>query len=179
MNPMEEIIYTIEGVPSDLKLVFENFIENLITKQFWLKGTQYQILEPGPRENLTTVFQLIPASNSIVKFDIKFIEKPAGIDVFYNKTIEFNVPDNIAGKLLKRMIEKQRDFFERGLDSQLIPLIQVSIKEALRKVEKTLEKDLEEGKETAKEALQILKVKFAKGEISEEEYLRKKELLED
>ncbi|MFX1304022.1 MAG: SHOCT domain-containing protein [Promethearchaeota archaeon] len=176
---MEEIIYTIEGVPSELGLVFENFIDILITKQFWVKGTQYQILEPGPRENLTTVFQLIPTSNGIVKFDIKFIEKQTGIDVFYDRTIDFNVPDMIAGKLLKRMIEKQRDFIERGFDSQLIPLIQVSIKEAIRKVEKSLEQDLEEGKETAKEALQILKVKFAKGEISEEEYLRKKELLEE
>lgn len=179
MNPMEEIIYTIEGVPSDLGLFFENFIDILTTKQFWVKGTQYQILEPGPRDNLSTIFQLIPTSNGIVKFNINFVEKPAGIDVFYDKTIDFNVPDMLAGKLLKRMIEKQRDFIERGFDSQLIPLIQVSIKEAIRKIEKTLEQDLEESKETSKEALQILKVKFAKGEISEEEFLRKKELLED
>jgi hypothetical protein len=176
MNPMEQIIYTIEGIPSDQRLFFENFINILTQKQFWVKGTQYQIIEPGPRDNFSTIFQLIPASNSIIQFTINFVEKPAGIDVLYDKSMEFNVPDNIAGKLMKKMIERQKNFLERSLDGQLVPLIQISIKEAIKITEKQDEK---ESKADSEDPLQILKVKFAKGEISEEEYLQKKKILEE
>jgi hypothetical protein len=176
MFPMEQIIYTIEGIPSDQRLFFENFIDILTQKQFWVKGTQYQIIEPGPREKFSTIFQLIPASNSIIQFTINFVEKPACIDVLYDKSMDFNVPDNIAGKLMKKMIERQKNFLERSLDGQLVPLIQISIKEAIEITEKQDEK---ETKADSEDPLQILKVKFAKGEISEEEYLQKKKILEE
>jgi uncharacterized membrane protein len=74
------------------------------------------------------------------------------------------------------MIERQKNFLERSLDGQLVPLIQISIKEAIKITEKQDEK---ESKADSEDPLQILKVKFAKGEISEEEYLQKKKILEE
>ncbi|NVM35266.1 MAG: SHOCT domain-containing protein [Candidatus Lokiarchaeota archaeon] len=76
--------------------------------------------------------------------------------------------------MLRKLVEKQRGYIEEIMDQQMIPLIRISIQESIRQIEEEETKS-----EGPKDPLQILKIQFAKGEISEEEYLRKKKILEE
>ena len=135
-------------------------------------------MDVGPREQFSSTFQLFPSEGGQIQMNISFIENPSSVDISYDKSLEIIIPKGFAGKLLRKLVEKQRDYIEKLMDLQMIPLIKNTIQESVRLIEG--DKDL---KETTADALQdplkILKIQFAKGEITEEEYLRKKEILEE
>jgi hypothetical protein len=79
----------------------------------------------------------------------------------------------MGGKLAKKMLNAKLEVFEAGLNNQLSMLIKMSIAESLKQSEGGL------GKIIDKDPLKILKLQFVNGEISEDEYIRKKILLEN
>lgn len=178
MSELAQIIYTIEGIPHDLKALFNKFVAIFTKKEFWMKGTKYQIMDVGPREQFSTIFQLIPVEGGNIQMYISFIENPSSVDIFYYKTLEFITPKGLAGKMLLKMMKKMKIVIEKSMDLTMIPLIKNSIQESIRFIEG--EKDTQETKTGgSQDPVQILKVKFAKGEISEEDFLRKKKILEE
>lgn len=176
MNEMVKIIHTIEGIPHDLTTFFNEFIKVFTKKEFWIKGTKFQIMEIGPREKFSTIFQLMPGESGVIQIKISFLENPSSIDVYYELNIEFIMPKGTLGKIARRMMEKQRGYIEEAMDHQMIPLIKSSIQETISGLEENKEGTKSEDLQSP---LQILKIQFAKGEISEENYLRKKKILEE
>lgn len=174
MNEIAQIIHTIEGIPHDLATLFNEFTNKFTKKEFWIKGTKYQIMEIGPRENFSTIFRLMPSEGGVIQMKISFLENPSSVDVYYDSTIEIITPKGFTGKMLRKLVKKQRGYIEEIMDQQMIPLIRISIQESIRQIEEEETKS-----EGPKDPLQILKIQFAKGEISEEEYLRKKKILEE
>ncbi|TKJ23584.1 MAG: hypothetical protein CEE43_02680 [Promethearchaeota archaeon Loki_b32] len=135
-------------------------------------------MDVGPREQFSTTFQLFPSEGGQIQMNISFIENPSSVDITYDKSLEIITPKGFAGKLLRKLVEKQRDYIEKLMDLQMIPLIKNTIQESVRLIEG--DKDLKETTADAhQDPLKILKIQFAKGEITEEEYLRKKEILEE
>ena len=135
-------------------------------------------MDVGPREQFSTTFQLFPSEGGQIQMNISFIENPSSVDISYDKSLEFITPKGFAGKLLRKLVERQRDYIEKLMDLQMIPLIKNTIQESVRLIEG--DKDLKETTADApQDPMQILKIQFAKGEITEEEYLRKKEILEE
>jgi hypothetical protein len=178
MSELAQIIYTIEGIPHDLNALFNKFVDTFTKKEYWIKGTKYQIMDVGPKENYSTTFQLFPSESGQIQMNIGFIENPSSVDISYEKTFEFITPKGIAGKMLRKLVERQREYLEKSMDLQMIPLVRNTVQESVRLIEG--DKDLKESKpDTSQDPLKILKIQFAKGEITEEEYLRKKEILEE
>lgn len=135
-------------------------------------------MDVGPREQFSSTFQLFPSEGGQIQMNISFIENPSSVDISYDKSLEIIIPKGFAGKLLRKLVEKQRDYIEKLMDLQMIPLIKNTIQESVRLIEE--DKDLKETTaDTLQDPLKILKIQFAKGEISEEVYLRKKEILEE
>jgi len=135
-------------------------------------------MDVGPREQFSSTFQLFPSEGGQIQMNISFIENPSSVDISYDKSLEIITPKGFAGKLLRKLVEKQRDYIEKLLDLQMIPLIKNSIQESVRLIEG--DKDLKETTaDASQDPLKILIIQFAKGEITEEEYLRKKEILEE
>lgn len=135
-------------------------------------------MDVGPREQFSSTFQLFPSEGGQIQMNISFIENPSSVDITYDKSLEIITPKGFAGKLLRKLVEKQRDYIEKLMDLQMIPLIKNTIQESVRLIEG--DKDLKETTADApQDPMQILKIQFAKGEITEEEYLRKKEILEE
>lgn len=135
-------------------------------------------MDVGPREQFSSTFQLFPSEGGQIQMNISFIENPSSVDISYDKSLEIITPKGFAGKLLRKLVEKQRDYIEKLMDLQMIPLIKNTIQESVRLIEE--DKDLKETTaDTLQDPLKILKIQFAKGEISEEVYLRKKEILEE
>jgi len=135
-------------------------------------------MDVGPREQFSSTFQLFPSEGGQIQMNISFIENPSSVDITYDKSLEIITPKGFAGKLLRKLVEKQRDYIEKLMDLQMIPLIKNTIQESVRLIEG--DKNLKETTADApQDPLKILKIHFAKGEITEEEYLRKKEILEE
>lgn len=98
--------------------------------------------------------------------------------------------DNLMGNLNQMMsnmmvttTQGTSAMMQNSVDTQLIPILQDLIKKSVKKMEEKKEKkekkkDKDEPyyKKT-KDPMKLLKLKFVSGEISEEEYLRKKEIL--
>jgi len=137
-------------------------------------------MDIGPKEKFSTTFQLFPSEGGRIQMNISFIENQSSIDVYYDKSLEILTPKGLAGKLLRKMMEKQRGYIEKSMDLTMIPLIKNCIQQTIRKLEEEKDSHMKETKaESQKDPMQILKIQFAEGKISEEEYLRKKKILED
>ena len=177
------LIETIKEVPWNLEVFFENFINIFTQKTLWHEGTKLQIIENGPREGLSSVFQLLPSGSSNVQVKIGFMETISVLELFYDTNMELLMPNMPFGKkMMKKMIESQRGMIQQSMDNLITPLIKVSIREALKKTEDDRYSDLPDSKidsSTVQDPLKLLKLKFVEGEISEEEYLRKKKILEE
>jgi len=168
------IVEVIKEIPEDFEKFFERFIENFTAKSFAEGGAKIEIIEIGPREEKKTTFQLLPATSMEVKFPVLFEQKPFGIEVSFTLDIEMiTAGKKMGGKLAKKMLNARLEVFEAGLNNQLSMLIKMSIAESLKQSEEGL------GKTIDKDPLKILKLQFVNGEISEDEYIRKKNLLEN
>jgi len=109
-----------------------------------------------------------------VKFPVLFEQKPFGIEVSFTLDIEMiTAGKRMGGILMKKMLNAKLEVFEAGLNNQLSMLIKMSIAESLKQSEGGL------GKISDEDPFKILKLQFVKGEISEDEYIRKKNLLEN
>ena len=161
-------------VPEDFQKFFERFIDIFTSKTFSEGGTKIKIIEIGPREERVTSFQLLPATSMEVKFPVLFEQKPFGIEVSIDLDIQMITGGKkvTVGKLQKKMLKAKLEVFEAGLNNQLGIIIKTSIADAMQQSEEGL------GKKTNEDPLKILKLQFVNGEISEEEYIRKKNLLE-
>ena len=167
------IVDLIKDIPDNLENFIDQFIKAFISKSFWEGNAKIEIIEIGPREESNTTFQLLPATNMEVKFPVFFKQIPSGIEVSFNLDIKLITGSNTKSpKVGKKMLKARLNTFEAGLNNQLSMLIKMSLDELRNpsedKIGKTIETD----------PLKILKLQFVNGEISEEEYKRKKNLLE-
>ncbi len=169
------IVEAIKEIPVDFNIFFEHFIKNFTARTFSEGGAIIEIIEIGPREERKTKFQLLPATSMEVKFPVLFEQKPYGIEVSLDLDIEMITAGKKmgGGKLAKKMLNAKLEVFEAGLNNQLSMLIKMSIAESLKQSEDRL------GKKSDDDPLKILKLQFVNGEISEDEYIRKKNLLEN
>ena len=167
------IVDLIKDIPGNFKKYFEQFIEIFTTKSFWEGNAKIEIIEIGPREENNTTFQLLPATNMEVKFPVLFNKTSSGTEVSFNLDIKLITgSDTKSPKLGKKMLKARLNTFEAGLNNQLSMLIKM----ALDDLRTPLEGQIDETKET--DPLKILKLQLVKGEISEDEYIRKKNILE-
>jgi len=162
----EKEYYSVKKVPSDPNSFFENFIDIFAAKSFSM-GVSLTIDEKGPRENLKTIFQFIGMIGMNLNSTIRFEIESSKLTVFGQPFIEFNIP-RAAGK---KMITKQ-------IGKTFHPLMAKHIKDAVEEAFNYKNRGAESGTGAA-DPLKQLKLRFVNGEISEEEYLRKKQILED
>ena len=167
------IVDVIKEVPENFTTFFDDFIKALTRKTFSEEGTEIQIIETGPREDWKTWFQLLPATSMEVKFVVNFEKKSLGIEVSFDLTADFISNIKKGGRLAKKMLDAKMNVFKDGLNNQLSMLIKQSLSESLKMSNKAVSEKI------TNNPLEILKLQLVKGEISEEEYMRKKKLLKD
>jgi hypothetical protein len=171
---MAVIVDVIKEIPDDFEKFFEQFIKIFITKTFYEGNTKIEIIEIGSREARKATFQLLPATSMIVKFPVLFEQKPNGIEVSFSLDIELIMGSKKkkGGKLGKKMLNARIDVFEAGLNNQLSMLIKMSLADLMKPPEGGSRKTNDD------DPLKKLKLQFVNGEISEDEYIHKKNLLE-
>jgi len=162
----EKEYYSVKKVPSDPNSFFENFIEIFATKSFSV-GVALTIDEKGPRENLKTVFQFIGMIGMNWYSTIRFEIESSKLTVFAQLFIEFTIRRGAGKKVLAKQMQKT-------FQPQMAKHIEDAVEEAFN----LKKKDIESGTGDA-DPLKQLKLRLVNGEISEEEYLRKKKLLEE
>ena len=166
---MSQVIVTISERPDDVSTFFNVFADILIKQTMWSEGTKMEIMELGPRDKLWSSFQLLPSAGYHFRFNVNFEISSDKINVLYEYNLEFvmKIP-------FKKMILRMAD---KTLSPQIASLILKSVNEAIKKMK---EGPSEVVKPTSSDdPLKLLKIRFVNGEISEEEYLRKKKILED
>jgi hypothetical protein len=180
----ERVIYSSNIVPKDKSESFKRFVKKLVaSKNISCYNMNMEISELGPREELSTLFQVI-GGNMSFHFKIRYIMESSKVDIGYETILVYTqwVP-----KLAKKANEKQ-------ISNVLIPYIikafsksiELKVKkpkekkpEDKEKKEKKEKKPKEEKEKKPKDPLKLLKLQFVEGEISEEEYFRKKKILEE
>lgn len=167
---MSEVIETIKEKPDDIYTFFNVFADILIKQTMWSEGTKMEIMELGPREKLWSRFQLFPVSGAQFSFNVAFEISADIIEVMYEYKIEF-----LLKMPFKKMITK---IAKKTINPQVISLIIKSLNETKKKLKEEI---TSEGVKpiSTDDPLKLLKLKMINGEISEEEYIRKKKLLED
>ncbi len=190
MNFPERVIYSSTIVPKDPEHAFNRFVKKLTSKKISYYTITISMLELGPRKKLSTRVQVVGLINMTFHFNIRYIVDSSKLDLGYEVDTEYFqwVP-----KATKRAGEKQ---ITSAILLYIIQAFNKSIeaKEKKPKVEKVKEKKPKEEKDKKPkdkekkpkekekkpiDPLKLLKLKFVEGEISEEEYLRKKEILQD
>jgi len=169
-NFMSEVVVTISERLDDVSTFFNVFAEILLKQTMWSEGTKMEIMELGPREKLRSHFKLLPSAGYEFTFTVAFDNSSDKINVLYEYNIEFLV--NIPFK--KMMIKMAR----KSLSPQITSLVHKSVGEAIKKMKEPISSEVIETT-SSDDPLKILKLKFVNEEISEEDYLRKKKLLED
>ena len=94
---------------------------------------------------------------------------------------------NLMTSMMSGMTGRQTDIFKQQTDAKLIPIIQNCLNKTKKKLKEKKEKkekhDKEEKQERSfkktKDPMKLLKLKFVEGLITEEDYLRKKKILEE
>ena len=167
---MSEVVVTISESFDDVSTFFNVFAEILLKQTMWSEGTKMEIMELGPRDKLRSNFKLLPSAGYEFTFTVAFEISSDKVNVLYEYNIEFLV--NIPFK--KMMIKMAR----KSLSPQITSLVQKSVNEAIKKMNEPISSEVIKPT-SSDDPLKLLKIKFVNGEISEEEYLRKKEILED
>jgi len=170
MSQVSQVIETIKEKPDDINNFFNVFADILIKQTMWTEGTKYEIIEIGPREKLWSSFQLLPVSGGQFSFTVAFGISDDIIEVMYDYKLEFllKVPFK---KFLIKMAKKV-------MNPQIVALIIKSLNGAKKKIKEEITSEVAKPISTD-DPLKLLKIKMVNGEISEEEYLRKKKLLVD
>ncbi len=168
---MSQVIETIKDKPDDIYNFFNVFVDTLTEQTMWSQGTKMEILEIGPREKLWSSFLLVPMANAQFSFTVAFELSGDIIEVMYDYKLEFLLKRIPMKKWLMKVIRK-------NVNPTIASLIIKSLREAKKKIKEELTSEVVKSVSTD-DPLKILKMKMINGEISEEEYLRKKKLLED
>jgi len=162
----EREAYSIQNIPEiDPDLLFENFI-NIFASYHITMGFALTINEIGPRENLKTTFQFLGMMIMNLNCAIRFEVESSKLTVFTQDTVEFTRPTGGKKMAAKYLLKNFR------------PIMAIHIKKAVVEAFEYKKKQIESGTGEA-DPLKQLKLKFVDGEISEEEYLRKKMILEE
>ena len=162
----EEEAYSVDKIPADPDSFFENFI-NIFSSYNFLIGSPLTIDEIGPRENLKTTFQFVGMIFLNYNCTIRFEIESSKLTVFAQTIIEFTMRRTVQMKSGTKMYNKIfRDVMERN------------VKKAVGEAFESKKKEIESGTKDV-DPLKHLKLKFVNGEISEEEYQRKKKILEE
>ena len=168
---MSQVIETIKEKPDDVYYLFNVFADTLIKQTMWSQGTKMEIIEIGPREKLWSIFQLLPISGAQFSFTVAFELSGDIVEVMYDYKFEFLLKRVPMKKLMMKMIKKT-------VNPTMASLIIKSLNEAKKKIKEKPTSEVAKSVSTD-DPLKVLKMKMINGEISEEEYLRKKQLLED
>ncbi len=122
------IVDVIKKIPEDFDKFLNQFIENFTKKSFFEGGAKIEIIEIGPREEKSTMFQLLPATSMEVKFPVTFKQIQSGIEVSFNLDIKMIMASNQKKpKFGKKMLKARMDTFEAGLNNQLSILIKSAL----------------------------------------------------
>lgn len=168
------VIHTIKDFKGDINTLFNAFIDDLVSQELIEVGTRYSLTEIGPRKDYSTIIQIVVRSHTTIKVNVSFSQNLSDIDINYASTAEtdFSLVLKTNRRAVKKIQQKLgEDGMQNARDASLVPLIQKSITGVVKSLQ---EKPVGT---TAEDPLTILQRKFVNGEISEEEYLRKKELL--
>lgn len=168
------VIHTIKEFKGDINTLFNAFVDDLVSQELIEVGTRYSLIEIGPREDYSTIIQIVVRSHTTIKVDVSLSQNLSNIDVNYASTAEtdFSLVLKTNRRGVKKIQQKLgEDGMQKARDASLVPLIQKSITRVVKSLQ---EKPVGT---TAEDPLTILQRKFVNGEISEEEYLHKKELL--
>ena len=163
----EKQTYSIKKVPVDPDSFFENFINIFLSYNFTM-GFPLTVGETGPRENLKTTFQFIGMMGMNLNCAIRFEIESSKLTVFSQLIIEVTLPSLGFGK---KMLAKR-------MEKNFRPLMAIHIQKAVEEAFNPKKKEIKSGTGDA-DPLKQLKLRLVNGEISEEEYLRKKNLLEE
>ena len=162
----EEKVYSVDKIPADPDSFFENFI-NIFASYNFIVGAPLTIDEIGPRENLKTTFQFIGMVFLNYNCTIRFEIESSKLTVFAQTIIEFTMRRTSQMRMGTKMYNKMfRDVME------------INIKKAVNETFESKKKEIESGTKDV-DPLKQLKLRFVNGEISEEEYRRKKKILEE
>ena len=190
-------IQTIKKIPVEIEKFFKKFIKVFTKQTLWVEGTKIEVAEIGPNEGNKTTFQCLPTTMTNSKFIVVFEKNKSGIDVLYESQVEMNMPDlseamggfggKMMGGMMKKVMKQASGFMQQATgmlsqvtDNQMKTLIQTSIQKTISKLkDKKQEHENKETPKKTKDPIKLLKLKFVEGEISEEEYLRKKKILEE
>ena len=167
---MSQVVVTISERPDDVPTFFNVFADILIKQTMWSEGTKMEIMELGPRDKLRSNFKLLPSSGYEFTFTVAFDISSDKINVLYEYNLEFLLKMPMM-KLMEKMARKT-------LSPQITSLVHKSVNEAIKKMKEDTSSEVIKPT-SSDDPLKILKIKFVNGEISEEEYLRKKKILED
>ena len=166
---MSQVIVTVSENLDDVSTFFNIFAETLLKQTMWSEGTKMEIMELGPRDKLRSKFKLLPSAGYEFTFIVVFEISSDKINVLYEYNLEFLV--NIPFQNL--MIKMAR----KTLSPQITSLVHKSVNEAIKKMKEPISSEAIKPT-SSDDPLKLLKIKFVNEEISEEEYLRKKEILE-
>jgi hypothetical protein len=167
---MSQVVVTISESPDDVPTFFNIFADILIKQTMWSEGTKMEIMELGPRDKLQSKFKLLPSSGYEFTFTVVFDISSDKINVLYEYNLEFLLKMPMM-KLMEKMARKT-------LSPQISSLVHKSVNEAIKKMKEDISSEVIKPT-SSDDPLKILKIKFVNGEISEEEYLHKKKILED
>ncbi|MFX1398076.1 MAG: toll/interleukin-1 receptor domain-containing protein [Promethearchaeota archaeon] len=126
----EEIFYTSKQIPNNPDSFFKYFINQLQGKKTNIQQTQIEFSEVGPREKLSTKFELIGLINSTCVFSIRFDIKDNKTDVYYGFKIElFGLYEKkLQKKILKKSYKHNDQLYGSIITSNVRSLIDRSIK---------------------------------------------------
>ncbi len=197
MHFEERIIQSSSNIPKDLKNSFKRFVKKLDgAKYTYQGGYKIEIMEIGPHDDNTysTTFQLIGIVNLNFQFKIRYILNSSNLELGYEPVSKYaiNAPKFARRKAEQMVTNSFMPFIVRAFNKameQKKPKVEKledkdktkEHKEKKPKVKKPEDKDKskEYREKKPKDPLKLLKLQFIEGNISEEEYFRKKKILEE
>jgi hypothetical protein len=186
--PLQKIISVPK--PKEVKDSFDYFVKKISGKTFKMENFEFTISLVGEPSDLTANFQLIGLIRAAFIFTVKFEIGESIVDVYYYYKITTEQP------ILKANLVMSGNMYQNNL----LPIVSKTINKAIthekkehkeekekkpkeekekKPKEEKEKKPKEEKEKKPKDPLKLLKLKFVEGEISEEEYVRKKKLLEE
>jgi len=181
--PMQKIT-TVPVIPKDNDKFLEYFVKNLSGKKITMQNFEFPINTVGEPKELTANFQLIGLIKAALNFTIRFEISTSNTDVYFELKLTTEQP------MMKAQLVMSANMYQ----NKILPLITKYVNKAIthkkkepkeKKPKEPKEKkdkkpdDKEKKEKKPKDPLKRLKMQFVEGEISEEEYFRKKKILED
>ena len=191
-------MFSIPSIPKDKDGFVKDIAKKLTKKTVPMQNFQFSIVEVGTSEGLTANFQLVGLIKASLSFSVKFEIGASAVDVFFGQklTVEeamqkavllFSANSYqaqilpILTKISTKVITAKKKEHKKEKEKKLKEEKEKKPKEEKEKKpkEEKEKKPKEEKEKKPKDPLKLLKLKFVEGEITEEEYIRKKSILKD